>query len=60
MMVGPYDVHAMNPVFIERPTVEGRMLFWLAALHGVEGMLYCKRGRAHPFEKDPSKGCMSL
>ena len=52
MMVGPYDVHAMNPVFIERPTVEGRMLFWLAALHGVEGMLYCKRCRAHPFEKD--------
>jgi hypothetical protein len=40
MMVGPYDVHAMNPVFIERPTIEGRMLFWLAALHGVDGMLY--------------------
>ena len=58
MMVGPYDVHAMNPVFLERPTVEGRMLFWLAALHGVEGMLYCKRCRA--FEQDPSNGCMML
>ena len=33
-------MHAGPAAFIERPAIEGRQLFWLAALHRVNGMLY--------------------
>lgn len=37
--IGPTDPRAMN-TFIERPAIEARLLFWLAALHAINGMLY--------------------
>ena len=30
----------MFNTFVERPATDGRMLFWLAALYKVPGMLY--------------------
>lgn len=30
----------MNPSWIEWPMIQGRLLFWLASLHSVPGMLY--------------------
>ena len=37
--IGPEDPRAMN-TFIERPAIEARLLYWLSALHAVNGMLY--------------------
>eukprot|EP00035_Acanthoeca_spectabilis_P017163 m.358835 g.358835 ORF g.358835 m.358835 type:complete len:670 (-) comp16619_c0_seq85:933-2942(-) len=37
--IGPTDPHALN-TFIERPAIQARMLYWLTALHAVNGMLY--------------------
>eukprot|EP00039_Didymoeca_costata_P011634 m.164356 g.164356 ORF g.164356 m.164356 type:complete len:644 (+) comp15233_c0_seq9:178-2109(+) len=37
--IGPSDPHWMN-TFIERPGIEARLLYWLTALHTVNGMLY--------------------
>ena len=37
--IGPSDPKAMN-TFVERPAIEARLLYWLAALHAVDGMLY--------------------
>eukprot|EP01052_Picozoa_sp_SAG31_P038284 SAG31_NODE_5085_length_2753_cov_2.660512_4_plen_136_part_00 len=37
--IGPEDPRAMN-TFIERPAIEARLLYWLTALHAVNGMLY--------------------
>ena len=37
--IGPTDPRAMN-TFIERPAIEARLLYWLTALHAVNGMLY--------------------
>ena len=39
--IGPSDPRALN-TFVERPAIEGRLLYWLTALHAVDGML-CKR-----------------
>lgn len=36
----PWDVRKLNPSWIEWPAIHGRLLFWLASLHGVPGMLY--------------------
>ena len=36
----PWDVRKLNPSWIEWPVIHGRLLFWLASLHGVPGMLY--------------------
>jgi hypothetical protein len=36
----PWDTRRMNPSWIEWPVIQGRLLFWLASLHGVPGMLY--------------------
>jgi hypothetical protein len=27
--------------FVERPAIQARLLYWLTALHAVNGMLYC-------------------
>ena len=35
----PHDPRFMN-TFIEYPAIQARMLFWLASLHGVNGMMY--------------------
>ena len=35
----PEDDHYMN-TFVERRVIDSRLLFWLAALHGIQGMLY--------------------
>ena len=37
--IGPTDPRSMN-TFIERPAIEARLLYWLTALHAVNGMLY--------------------
>jgi hypothetical protein len=37
--IGPSDPSSMN-TFIERPAIEARLLYWLTALHAVNGMLY--------------------
>ena len=37
--IGLEDPRAMN-TFIERPAIEARLLYWLSALHAVNGMLY--------------------
>ena len=37
--IGPSDTRMLN-TFVERPAVHGRMLFWLNALHAVDGMAY--------------------
>jgi len=37
--IGPTDPRALN-TFIERPAIQARLLYWLAALHAVNGMLY--------------------
>jgi hypothetical protein len=37
--IGPTDPAAMN-TFVERPAIQGRLLYWLTALHAVNGMLY--------------------
>ena len=51
--IGPTDPGSLN-TFIERPAVQARLLYWLAALHAVNGMLYyhvdiwvhqCPKGR---------------
>ena len=34
------DPAGMN-TFVERPAIEARLLYWLTALHAVNGMLYC-------------------
>ena len=34
------DPAGMN-TFVERPAIEARLLFWLTALHAVNGTLYC-------------------
>ena len=36
--IGPADPAAMN-TFVERPAIEARLLYWLTALHAVNGML---------------------
>ena len=38
--IGPADPAAMN-TFVERPAIQARLLYWLTALHAVNGMLYC-------------------
>lgn len=35
----PHDPRFLN-TFIEYPAIQARMLFWLAALHGVNGLMY--------------------
>ena len=35
----PEDEHYLN-TFVERRAIDGRLMYWLAALHGVNGMLY--------------------
>jgi hypothetical protein len=37
--IGPSEPTWMN-TFVERPAIEARLLYWLAALHAVDGMLY--------------------
>ena len=37
--LGPRQPQNLN-TFVERPVIDGRMLFWLAALYQVPGMLY--------------------
>ena len=37
--IGPTSPTALN-TFIERPAIEARLLYWLTALHAVNGMLY--------------------
>ena len=37
--IGPTDPRALN-TFIERPAIQARLLYWLTALHAVNGMLY--------------------
>ena len=37
--IGPTDPHKIN-TYIERPAIDARLLFWLAALHAIDGMLY--------------------
>jgi hypothetical protein len=37
--IGPNDPLAMN-TFVERPAIQARLLYWLTALHAVNGMLY--------------------
>ena len=37
--IGPTDARAMN-TFVERPAIQARLLYWLTALHAVNGMLY--------------------
>ena len=37
--LGPRQPNMFN-TFVERPATDGRMLFWLAALYKVPGMLY--------------------
>ena len=37
--IGPSDTRMLN-TFVERPAIHGRMLFWLNALHAVDGMAY--------------------
>ena len=37
--IGPSDPLAMN-TFVERPAIQARLLYWLTALHAVNGMLY--------------------
>ena len=37
--IGPSDPRELN-TFVERPAIQARLLYWLAALHGVNGMLY--------------------
>ena len=37
--IGPTDPNQLN-TFIERPAIQGRLVFWLSALHAVDGMLY--------------------
>ena len=37
--IGPANPTDMN-TFIERPAIEARLLYWLTALHAVDGMLY--------------------
>eukprot|EP01052_Picozoa_sp_SAG31_P002260 SAG31_NODE_78_length_27447_cov_83.819877_6_plen_896_part_00 len=37
--IGPTDPRQMN-TFLERPAIEARLLFWLASLHAIDGMLY--------------------
>lgn len=37
--IGPSDPRALN-TFIERTAIQARLLYWLAALHAVNGMLY--------------------
>ena len=35
----PHDPRLMN-TFVEYPAIQARLLFWLASLHGVDGMMY--------------------
>ena len=37
--INPSDPAALN-TFIERPAIQARLLFWLASLHSINGMLY--------------------
>eukprot|EP01046_Picozoa_sp_COSAG06_P005144 COSAG06_NODE_226_length_19747_cov_9.234121_13_plen_703_part_00 len=37
--IGPENPMALN-TFIERPAIQARLLFWLTALHNINGMLY--------------------
>ena len=36
--IGPEDPFALN-TFVERPAIQARLLYWLTALHAVNGML---------------------
>ena len=48
--IGPNDPLAMN-TFVERPAIQARLLYWLTALHAVNGMLYyvrCCHSRSRP------------
>ena len=38
--IAPTDPAWLN-AFVERPAIEGRLLFWLSALHAISGMLHC-------------------
>ena len=64
--IGPTDPRSMN-TFIERPAIEARLLYWLTALHAVNGMLYydvstlplivlalSMRGHSRPAKRDLS------
>lgn len=37
--IGPTDPNQLN-TFVERPAIQGRLIFWLSALHHIDGMLY--------------------
>ena len=37
--LSPETPEFMN-TFIERPAIDARLMYWLAALHGIDGMLY--------------------
>ena len=37
--INPENPAALN-TFVERPAIQGRLLFWLSALHAINGMLY--------------------
>ena len=44
---------------VERPAIEGRLLYWLAALHAVDGMLYYEVDR-WANEPCPSGACKTI
>ena len=53
--ISPEQPEFMN-TFIERPAIDTRLMYWLASLHDVTGMLYCE---AHPCSLSPPFLCAS-
>ena len=56
--IGPSDPRELN-TFIERPAIEARLLYWLASLHAVNGMLYYEVDR-WAGEPCPGGTCKSI
>ena len=56
--IQPNNPRELN-TFVERPAIAGRLLFWLAALHAIPGMLYYEvdRWSSEPY---PSDVCKSI
>ena len=60
--IGPTDPNQLN-TFVERPAIQARLIFWLSALHHVDGMLYYSVNRWTEVAgncSEPSAACQPL